>query len=55
VGDGHDFPRLIDERVPGEAAVIDDIVEGFEDPVREPVLSHELLDVFLEPESFKAR
>jgi hypothetical protein len=28
--DGHDFPRLVDERVPGEAAVIDDIVEGFE-------------------------
>jgi hypothetical protein len=24
------FPRLVDERVPGEAAVIDDIVEGFE-------------------------
>jgi hypothetical protein len=27
--------------------VIDDIVEGFEDPVREPVPSHELPDVFL--------
>jgi hypothetical protein len=25
--DGHDFPRLIDERVPSVAAVIDDIVE----------------------------
>jgi hypothetical protein len=23
-GDGHDFPRLIDERVPGVAAMIDD-------------------------------
>jgi hypothetical protein len=32
-GDGHDFPRLIDEGVPGVAAVIDDIVEGFEDPI----------------------
>jgi hypothetical protein len=29
--DGHDFPRLVDQRVPGEAAVIDDIVEGFEE------------------------
>ena len=32
--DGHDLPRLIDEGVPGIAAVIDDIVEGFEDTVR---------------------
>jgi hypothetical protein len=31
--DGHDLPGLIDERVPGVAAVVDDIVEGFEDPV----------------------
>jgi hypothetical protein len=28
--------------VPGVAAVIDDVVEGFEDPVRQPVLTHEL-------------
>jgi len=28
--DGHDFPRLIDERIPGVAAVIDDFVEEFE-------------------------
>jgi hypothetical protein len=27
------FPRLIDERVPSVAAVIDDIVEGFENSV----------------------
>lgn len=40
--DGHDFPGLIDEGVPGIAAVIDDVVEGFEDTVRQPVLSHEL-------------
>jgi hypothetical protein len=40
-GDGHDFPRLIDERVPSVAAVIDDIVEGFENSVRQPVLPHE--------------
>jgi hypothetical protein len=31
--DGHDLPGLIDERVPGVAAVVDDIVGGFEDPV----------------------
>src|SRR5262249_31860772 len=46
-GDGHDFPRLIDEGVPGVAAVIDDVVEGFENSVRQPVLPHELPDIFL--------
>ncbi len=35
--------------------MIDDIVEGFEDPVREPVLSHELADVFLAVEFGCAR
>ena len=45
--DGHDFPGLIDEGVPGVAAVIDDVVEGFEDSVRQPILAHELPDVFL--------
>jgi hypothetical protein len=34
--DGHDFPGLIDEGVPGIAAVIDDVVEGFENTVRQP-------------------
>ncbi len=37
------------------AAVIDDIVEGFEDTVREPVLSHELPDFFLAVEFGCAR
>src|SRR6266704_6304138 len=46
VSDGHDLPGLIDEGVPGVAAVIDDVVEGFEDAVRQPVLAHELPDVF---------
>jgi len=46
-GDGHDFPGLVDERVPGVAAVVDDVVEGFEDTVRQPVRPHELPDVFL--------
>lgn len=43
--DGHDAPGLIDELVPGEAAVIDDVVVGFEDAVRQPVVAHELPDV----------
>ena len=45
VPDGHDAPRLIDAFVPGEAAVIDDIVMGFEDAVGEPVVAHELPDI----------
>jgi hypothetical protein len=32
-GNGHDFPGLVDERIPGEAAMIDDIVERFEDTI----------------------
>jgi len=40
--DGHDAPRLIDEAVPGEAAVVDDVIVGFEDAVRQPVVTHEL-------------
>ena len=37
----------VDERVPGVAAAIDDLVEGFENSVRQPVLPHELPDIFL--------
>src|SRR6516162_2116344 len=51
---GHDFPRLIDKRVPGVAAVIDDVVEGFESSVRQPVLPHELPDIFLAVEFRRA-
>ena len=40
--DAHDAPRLIDEVVPGEAAVVDDFVVGLEDAVRQPVVAHEL-------------
>jgi hypothetical protein len=29
--DRHDFPRLVNQRVPGVPTVVDDIVEGFED------------------------
>ena len=40
--DGHDAPWLIDEAVPGVAAVVDDVVVGREDAVREPIVAHEL-------------
>jgi hypothetical protein len=33
--DGHDLPRLVDECVPSVAAMVDDIVEGFEVPLFE--------------------
>jgi hypothetical protein len=33
----HDAPRLIGEAVPGEAAMIEDVVVGFEHAVRQPV------------------
>jgi len=44
--DRHDCPRLVDETVPGKAAVIDDVVVGLEDAVGEPVVADELPDVF---------
>ena len=44
--DGYDVPRLVDELVPGVAAVVDDVVVGFEDAVGQPVVPHELPDVF---------
>ena len=44
--DGHSAPRLVDEAVPGEAAMVEDVVIGFEDAIREPVVAHELPDVF---------
>src|SRR6266550_77240 len=42
--DGHDCPRLVDEAVPGKAAVIDDVVIGSEDAVGEPVVADERPD-----------
>ena len=45
--DGHDLPRLVDESIPGVAAVVDNVVEGFENPIGEPILTHELPDIFL--------
>ena len=44
--DGHDPPGLIRELVPCCAAVVDEIVVGFEDSVGEPVIAHELPDIF---------
>src|SRR6266700_6838064 len=55
VGNGHDLPRLIGESVPGVAAAVDDVVEGFADAVRKPVLAHELPDIFLAVELGCAR
>ena len=43
--DGHDAPSLIDELVPGFAAVVEDVLVRGEDAVREPVFAHELPDV----------
>ncbi len=44
--DGCDLPRPFDELVPGLAAMGEDVVVGLEDPVGEPVVAHELPDVF---------
>ena len=43
---GRDLPGSVDKGIPGVAAVIDDIVVGFEDAVREPVVAHILPDIF---------
>ena len=43
--DGDYLPRAVDELVPGFAAEGDDVVVGFEDPVRQPVVAEELPDV----------
>ena len=40
--DGHDLPRLIDELVPSLAATRDDLLVGYEYPVGQPVIAHEL-------------
>jgi hypothetical protein len=43
---GHDPPGLIDELVPGFAAMRQDILIRFENAVGEPVVAHELPDIF---------
>src|ERR1700756_5953018 len=44
-GDRHEPPGLVDELVPGMAAVIEDGAIGGEDPVGEPVVAQELPEV----------
>jgi len=44
--DGHDPPGLVDDPVPGVAAVFDDVVLVLEDPVGEVVVAQELPEVF---------
>src|SRR5271165_2720312 len=43
--DGHDTPGLVDELIPGIAAVSNDVVVAFEHAVGEPVVAQELPDV----------
>ena len=43
--DGQNTPALVDEFIPGFAAVIDDVGVGFEDPVGQPIVAHELPDI----------
>ncbi len=42
---GHYSPRFIGESVPGEAAMIKNVVVGFEDRVGEPIVTDELPDI----------
>jgi len=42
--DGHDAPRHLDQPVPVEATVPDDVVVASEHPVGQPVVAHELPD-----------
>ena len=48
--DGHDGPGLLEELVPGIAAVIDEVILAGKYPVGEPVVAHELPNVFLRAE-----
>src|SRR3954470_20121059 len=51
----HDAPGLIGEPVPGETAVVEDVAVRGEDPVRQPVLAHELPDVLNRIELWRPR
>lgn len=42
-----DAPRFIEEFVPRVAAVVEDVLLGIEHAVRQPVVAHELPDVFM--------
>ena len=39
--DGHDDPGLVDELVPSRTAMVEDVLVGGEDPVRQPVVANE--------------
>jgi hypothetical protein len=43
---GHNSRGQFDQLVPGIAATIGDLIIGFEDAVGEPVVPHELPDIF---------
>jgi len=43
--DGHDLPGSVDELVPGPAAMVENILVGFEHAVGEPVLAHIVPDI----------
>ena len=43
--DGHDAPGLIDELVPGVAAVVDDVGLGVKDAIGQPIVADELPDI----------
>lgn len=45
--DGYGAPSLAHEIVPSEAAVVDDVVVGLEDAVREPAIAQELPEVLV--------
>jgi len=42
--DGHDAPWLTDEAAPVEAAMVENVLVGSENPVRKPIVAHELPD-----------
>lgn len=44
--DGHDLPGLLDKFVPGVDAVVEDVVIVAENSVREPIVAHELPEIF---------
>lgn len=46
MSDGHDALGLADQLVPSITAMIDDVVVGFKNVVGEPIIPHELPDVF---------
>ena len=53
--DGHDFPGHIDELVPCVTAMVEDVVVGFEDTVRQPVVAQELPGVLDRVTSYNFR